>query len=109
MNDNLLVAKAMPVHADRALRKFVAHNRGFDGAAWEDVLDRLRDEDANLAVTEPMYEALSDLHPSRLSLVTPVTLTLFYARTGRFRAPVDHDLVRELVGMVATMREVIER
>ena len=98
MNNSLLVAKAMPVHSALALANMVHRNPHYNGAAWEDCLDILMDCDANLEVTESMYEALADEvgHPQ---LITPVTLTLFYARTGRFHAPVDPDLVEEYVGL----------
>ena len=65
----------MPDEVDAALAKFVEINPHYQGAEWWDVLEILRDSDAQLDIVEPVADAIddwSDLHAY-------VTLTLIYA------------------------------
>ena len=83
------VQSALPVESDLALANFVAINPHYNGAQWADVLDILGDADANLEVTEPVWEALEAVSTHGMPvvrgqavpthLITYVTLTLFYA------------------------------
>ena len=71
------VRECMPAESAAALATFTRINAHFRGAEWDDCLDIMLDADANLEVTEPIYEALQD--SDYLHLVSPVALTLLYA------------------------------
>jgi hypothetical protein len=83
------VQAALPVESDMALSNFVEINPNYRGAEWADVLDILGDADANLEVTEPIWEALEAVSNHGMPvvrgqavpthLITYVTLTLLYA------------------------------
>ena len=67
--------RCMPNEVDAALAKFVEINPHYQGAEWWDVLEILRDCDAQLDIVEPVADAIDDWR----TLHAYVTLTLIYA------------------------------
>lgn len=76
------VMRALPEQSARALARFTTINPSYRGADWSDCLSVLCDSDANLEVTEPLWEALDDegyINDDNRRFITPVTLTFYYA------------------------------
>jgi hypothetical protein len=72
------VVEHMPEASAMALNRFTTLNPHWQGAHWDDCLDTLMDADANLEVTEPLWEAAREsVHSGHL--VTAVGLTYLYA------------------------------
>jgi hypothetical protein len=93
----------MPSVSNLALQNFVEVNPHWRGAHWSDVLDTLRDSDANLDVTEPEYEYHEGkLPPEALKFVTLVTLTLYWAHPT---VPVNHGRVASWSRMLSMHKE----
>lgn len=53
------VERALPSLSKLALEHFVNRNPHWRGAEWADALDQLDNSDANLEVTEPIWEQLN--------------------------------------------------
>lgn len=113
LSPDLAVECAMdPTAARRALDQFVELNPQLRGIKLADVLDMLRDVDAWLDLTEPVYEALCDsATDDERDLIVPATLALLYATPAGDGAPgldpavVHVDDVRELVTRARRYRE----
>jgi hypothetical protein len=79
----LAIQRVMNVHSAAALKNFLVANKHMRGAEWADVLAILWDSDANLDITEPLWDELVPGLISRADvrsrLITPVALTLHYA------------------------------
>jgi hypothetical protein len=74
------IRDGMPEHSAVALEHFVGLNPNWEGAHWDDVLERLLDADANISITDPIYTALRpEMSEAQGRYIVPVTLTLFYA------------------------------
>ena len=82
------VERALPAQSAAALATFVGANPHWRGAEWADCLSALYDCDANLEVTEPIYEQLTKtgfVTEDTGRYVTRCTLTLWWA-TGHVTA-----------------------
>ena len=80
----LLVEKQMPIMSKKAVERFVLTNPHLEGIHWADALDMLSDADANLEVTEPVYETLESLVSAQeRPYINLVTLTLHWAQPDR--------------------------